>query len=636
MKKKKDLRVYLFPWILFTVTSFIFYAAEAWLGYLYVLEQFFAIGKYFSYIYALILVTEFFAHSVEKEKNGQQTVKTAEKKKRSPRSGASRFHIGKKPRRTQASQPLTDAENTPLAEETKEAKRGGTASRLSRLQSLKLITVVHMCLLVFMLARFTLLQFQAFYIGTLASDGKYGVVFIGISVLAAAVYFIAGNWMKGLPEKPGSVTARGMILCCGTVYAVSALFFALNSILNISCLPVLVWVIKGISLAFVLLFLTGAAKGLIKKDLLKTFDYLFLLRFTKKDEKKSFADFLEENTGLSVKSLWSIRYAVSLLPTALLSLLAVLLLASCFYKVDLQQQAVVYRFGRILESSPVEAGLHVKLPWPVDKAEIYDTARVKEVLVGYEKQQSVDNLWTQAHGGEEYQLLLGNGNELVSVNVKIAYVIDDLCQYVTAYASPEDVLTAKAYEIILSRTVSTDLDTFLSEDRSGLSEEIAKELNDFCAASGIGLRVGSVTLESIHPPIDIADVYQGVVSAGIQKNTLITNARAEEAEKLAAAEQEAAELVLVAKKDQTQRVSEAEYEIDGFLAAAQAYKEHPDAVSLAKYLDTFETVVSGNKVYVFIGDLDPSDYLIDFSGNHNVVNSSDFVTSAKPENGGAQ
>ena len=144
---------------------------------------------------------------------------------------------------------------------------------------------------------------------------------------------------------------------------------------------------------------------------------------------------------------------------------------------------------------------------------------------------------------------MGNGNELVSVNVKIAYVIDDLCQYVTAYASPEDVLTAKAYEIILSRTVSTDLDTFLSEDRSGLSEEIAKELNDFCAASGIGLRVGSVTLESIHPPIDIADVYQGVVSAGIQKNTLITNARAEEAEKLAAAEQEAAELVLVAKKD---------------------------------------------------------------------------------------
>ena len=628
--------MYLFPWILFTVTSFIFYAAEAWIGYLYILEQFFAISKYFSYLYALILITEFFVHSIEEEKSAPQPAEAAEKKKRKPRRGASRFRSGGKRCQTETAVSSVAAGDTPPAEGTDKAKNAGKASRLSPQQSLKLIAVVHVGILLFLLFRFTLLQFQSFYIGTLASDSKYGVIFIGISVLAAAVYFIAGNWMKGLPEKPGSVTARGMILCAGAVYAVSALFFALNSILNISCLPVLVWVIKGMSLAFILLFLTGTAKGLIKKDLLQAFDYLFLLRFTKEEDKKSFADFLEENTGLSVKSLWSIRYAVGLLPTAVLALCGVLLLASCFYKVDPQQQAVVYRFGRIQESSPVEPGLHVKLPWPVDKAEIYDTARVKEVLVGYEKQQSVDNLWTQAHGGEEYQLLLGNGNELVSVNIKIAYVIDDLCRYVTAYAAPEDILTAKAYEIILARTVSADLDTFLSEDRSSLSEEIAEELNGFCASSGIGLRVGSVTLESIHPPIDIADVYQGVVSAGIQKNTLITNARAAEAEKLTAAEQEAAELVLVAKKDQTRRVSEAEYEIDGFLAAAQAYREHPDAVTLAKYLDTFETVVSGNKVYVFIGDLDPSDYLIDFAGSHNIVNSSDFVTSAGPDNGGAQ
>ncbi|MBQ6117966.1 MAG: hypothetical protein IJK98_01920, partial [Clostridia bacterium] len=587
MRKKKDFRVYLFPWILFTATSFLFYVAEAWIGYLYILEQFFAISKYFSYLYALILITEFFVHSIEEGKNNPQAAQTAEKKKkRKPRRSAAHFQVERRNRQTEVPATTASEEDAPQTEETAEAKSIGTASRLSPQQSFKLVVVVHVGLFLLLLARFTLLQFQSFYIGTLASDSKYGVIFIGISILAAAVYFIAGNWMKGLQEKPGSATARGMILCAEAVYAVSALFFALNSILNISCLPVLVWVIKGISLAVVLLFLTGMTKGLIKKDLLQTFDYLFLLRFTKGEDKKSFADFLEENTGLSVKSLWSIRYAAGLLPTAILGLCGVLLLASCFYKVDPQQQAVVYRFGRILESSPVEAGLHVKLPWPVDKAEIYDTARFREVLVGYEKQQSVDNLWTQAHGGEEYQLLLGNGNELVSVNIKIAYVIDDLCQYVTAYAAPEDILTAKAYEIVLGRTVSTDLDTFLSEDRSGLSEEITKELNDFCTVSGIGLRVGSVTLESIHPPIDIADVYQGVVSAGVQKNTLITNARAAEAEKLAAAEQEAAELVLVAKKDQTRRVSEAEYEIDGFLAAAQAYREHPDAVTLTKYLDT--------------------------------------------------
>ena len=632
MKQQKDVRIYLFPWVLFTATSFLFYVAEAWIGYFYILEQFFSMSKYFSYFYALILLTEVFRRRIEERGNDPKPAKTDGKKRKRPLRISERRRAGKMGKQT--GEPAAEAEQTasPEAEEN-EPPNTGRPPRLSQQQSLKLLTVVHVCLLVFLLVRLALPQFQMFYIGTLASESKYGVIFIGISILAAAVYFIAANWMKGLPEKPGSTAARGMILCSGAVYAVSALFIALNSILNIPCLPVLVWVIRGVLLAVVLMFLIGMAKGLIKKDLLQTYDYLFLLRFTKGEDKKSFADFLEENTGLSVKSLWSVRYAVGLLPTAVLALCAVLLLASCFYKVDPQQQAIVYRFGKILESSPVESGLHIKLPWPVDKAEIYDTARVKEVLVGYEKQQSTDNLWTQSHGGEEYQLLLGNGNELVSVNIKIAYVIDDLCRYVTAYASPEDVLTAKAYEIVLEKTVSNDLDAFLSEDRSGLSEEITAELNGFCAASGIGLRVGSVTLESIHPPINIADVYQGVVSAGIRKNTMITNARATEAEKLAAAEQESSELVLAAKKEQTQRVSEAEYEIDGFLAAAEAYRAHPDAVTLAKYLDTFETVVSGNKVYVFIGDHDPSDYLVDFSGNQKVVYSSDFVRSAKPGNG---
>ena len=629
MKKQKNGRTYLFPWVLFTVTGFLFYVATAWIGYFLVLEQFMLIGRYFSYLYAWILLTEYLAHRIETGEFHRRKTKPSEKKeKKKPIQMFKRRRVG----RTEDAPESADQAAEASGPEAGEQPENEADAALLRQKALKRLTVVHLVVLALILARFTLLQFRSFYLGTLSSDSSYSVIFIGFSVLAAVVYLIAGNWMKGLEEKPGSAAARGMILCSATVYAVSALFFALNGILNIPCLTVLVWIIRGVVLAVVLMILVGAAKGMIKKDLLQTFDYLFLLRFAKGEEKKSFADFLEENTGLSVKSLWSIRYAVGLLPTAILSLCAVLLVASCFYKVDPQQQAVVYRFGRIQESSPVGAGLHVKLPWPIDKADIYDTKRVKEVLVGYEKQQSADNLWTQAHGGEEYQLLLGNGNELVSVNIKIAYTIDDLRRYVTAYASPEDILTAKAYEIILSRTVSTDLDTFLSEDRSGLSESLAEELNRFCADSGIGLHVGTVTLESIHPPINIADVYQGVVSAGVQKNTLIINAKATEAEKLAAAEQEAAELVLAAKRDQTDRLADAHYEIDGFLAAAKAYRKHPDAVTLTKYLDTFQTVVSGNKVYVFIGDLDPSDYLVDFSGAHTVVSGSDFVQGGETDN----
>ncbi len=128
-------------------------------------------------------------------------------------------------------------------------------------------------------------------------------------------------------------------------------------------------------------------------------------------------------------------------------------------------------------------------------------------------------------------------------------------------------------------------------------------------------------LEGIHPPIDVADVYQGVVSAEIQKNTLITNAEASAAEKLAAAEQEANTAVVGARASQTSRVSEVRAEMDVFLAAARAYTAHPSAVTLSKYLDTFETVVTGRRVYVFIGSADPSDVMFNLGGA-NVVQQS--------------
>lgn len=416
------------------------------------------------------------------------------------------------------------------------------------------------------------------------------------------------------------------------MFVVSALFKTVSTVLQADVLRILIWALAAYSILFSLLLLSGLAVAAIKKSLTTDFSYLILFRGFKKKGEREKSDpvgFLEKHTGLSVKSLWSIRYALQILPACLLGLALVLFFATCFYRVEPYQQAVVYRLGRLDGGSVVEPGLHLKLPWPVDKAEIYDVQRVKELSIGYEDSTSMDNLWTQSHAGEEYKLLLGDGNELVSVNMKISYVIDDLLAYVTKYASPERVLSAKAYELILHKTVQSNLDTILSVDRSGLSEELCGALNDFCKEAGFGLHVNVVELQSIHPPIDIADVYQGVVSASVQKQTLITNAEAKAAEKLSGAEQEADYAVLTAKKEQTQRVSDARYEIDGFLAAAEAYRAHPNAVRLSKFLDTFETAVAGKKLYVFIGDHNMSDYIVNSAHGTKLFSESELLTGTE-------
>ena len=100
LKKQKDVNIYLFPWVLFTVTSILFYVAEAWIGYLYILEQFFSMSKYFSYLYGLILLTEVFRRSIEEGKNNpNHTEKDRKKNKRRKLfSAAERRRAGKKKR----------------------------------------------------------------------------------------------------------------------------------------------------------------------------------------------------------------------------------------------------------------------------------------------------------------------------------------------------------------------------------------------------------------------------------------------------------------------------------------------------------------------------------------------------------
>jgi membrane protease subunit HflK len=286
--------------------------------------------------------------------------------------------------------------------------------------------------------------------------------------------------------------------------------------------------------------------------------------------------------------------------------------------VEPYQQAALYHFGAFSESSIKGNGVHFKMPWPIDKVELYDVDRVKSITIGYEETLTTDYLWTQSHGGEEYKLVMGNGNELVSVNIKLAYRIDDLRSYITTAASPESIVTAKAYEIIMDKTIKTTIDKFLSVDRSNLSETIKKELNEYCVQDNLGMSINEVIIESVHPPIEIARVYQDVVSAGITKETTIINAEASAIQAITVAEKDAKTSIIDAQSNQSHKTAVAVADMAVFNAAFEAYKISPQAFKINKYLETYEKIIAGNKVYVFTPGVstDLSRYIINSSGSN--------------------
>lgn len=311
-------------------------------------------------------------------------------------------------------------------------------------------------------------------------------------------------------------------------------------------------------------------------------------------------DYLEKNTGISMRSLWSIRFIGHVVPYAFLLSLLVLWLGTGVVMIDSNQQGAHYHLGKLGEE-PLEPGLHVTLPWPFDEVRVFDTETVNKITVGYVTEGTGDNLWTEAHGSEEYRLLVGGGKELVSINLKVEYRIGDLHRYLTCTGAPELLLSATSYEIVTAHTIGSDLDTLLSVDRTVFSHSFKEALVAQMERFGTGLEIVSVVLESIHPPIEVAEAYQALNSAHIDAERMEIEAKAYAFERLAWAQISYDTAVALANIKKAEAVGNAEAALAEFMASVEADKSNTDAYRYYKYLQALTDAYAGAKL-VIVGD----------------------------------
>ncbi len=403
--------------------------------------------------------------------------------------------------------------------------------------------------------------------------------------------------MRTTPEKKVTYRISGDLAKLFSVTAiVYAGIIAVQSVLAINALAVIPWVLRAVAVYITVALAVDLIIALLKGDLLGEVDYPIL------PSKEKGQDVLESDdvkARFSLKSLWSIQYAVRLLPGIALAVGGVLLVSTMFYVVQPGEQAALYRFGTIDRDAIMDPGLHVKLPWPIDKVDVYDVDSVTTVRIGYDNPTGTDYLWTMSHGGEEYPLLTGNGNEVVAVNIKLAYKIGDLYSFVNTATDPEAVISAAAYESIMRRTINTTLDAFLSVDRASLSLDLKSELAEFSREAQLGIEVVDVIIENIHPPVDVADVYQAVITASVDKQTLITQATATALEDLNYAMYYKEQLINDALKKQAEAVGAATGEMAYYYAAMEAYKVNPECFKLTQFINVQAKRIAGTKVYYF-------------------------------------
>ena len=315
---------------------------------------------------------------------------------------------------------------------------------------------------------------------------------------------------------------------------------------------------------------------------------------------KNILSYLEENTGITMRSLWSMQLIKKVLPLALFGIVVILWLSTGVVLIQTNQEGALYRFGKMQEKT-LKPGIHLTLPAPLDQVDVYDTKSIQKMAIGYIPKGDQDNLWTLAHGAEEYRLLLGGGEEIVSINLMVQYRIKDLPTYVKSLASPESLLQARAYEIITQRTISTDLDTLLSTDREAFSESFRKELEEKLDTYETGLEIVDIVLESIHPPVEISAIFQDIISAELEGKEKIIAAQSTAQVRQTTAEIEKLQAIASAQIAYENQVGDATAAVSEFMASVKADGSNRDAYRYYKYISAMTQSYKDAKL-IIVGD----------------------------------
>jgi len=319
-----------------------------------------------------------------------------------------------------------------------------------------------------------------------------------------------------------------------------------------------------------------------------------------KNDDLSIIDFLENNTGITMRGMWSIRYIKQIAPITAVLICTFLWLSTCIVQIGPDSQGALYRLGS-LNDNILKPGLHFVLPYPFDKVDIYNTEGVNKTTIGYSSTEDLDNVWTSEHGKTEYKLLLGGGDELVSINLRVEYKIGDLKKYLSSTSAPEQFLQAQAYELVTDRTINTSLSTLLSTDRDAFAKTLKDELSQKLDHFDTGIEIVSIVLESIHPPLEVASVYQEIISAEIDAEEIRIVAECDAQTKKAKAQESYDSAVGEANAEYSTKIAAANTEVAEFMAGVEAYKNYPSAYRYHKYLKAIQKAYGGANL-VLVGE----------------------------------
>jgi membrane protease subunit HflK len=264
-------------------------------------------------------------------------------------------------------------------------------------------------------------------------------------------------------------------------------------------------------------------------------------------------------------------------------------LASGFYLVDTDEEAVVRRFGSIV--AEVGPGMHYRLPWPIDRVDVLKTTAVMKTGVGFALGADAQD----AAAGME--LLTGDTN-ILSIALALQYVIQDPADFLFWTESPEELIGAVAEAVLTETVLGMPVDEVLTTGRLAIQDEVKTRTQARLDEYRSGIRITSSNIMTITLDQSVAEAFQEVTDAMADREKSRNEARMYANNLIPKTRGEAHALVRAAQGLKQERIAQAVGNTSRFLALLEEYQKAPDVTQTRLYLEAMEQVLPKVTMYV--------------------------------------
>ena len=267
--------------------------------------------------------------------------------------------------------------------------------------------------------------------------------------------------------------------------------------------------------------------------------------------------------------------------------LAVVAGFSSFYIVDETENAVITRFGKY--TTTVGSGLHIKLPFGIDKNYNVDISTVRAEQFGFKTVKAGRNNEYKNNIYEESEMLTGDLN-IVDVEWIIQYKVVDPYQWLFCVYEKEQTIRDISRSVINTLVGDRAILAVMSSERSVIQDKAQEMMNEQYKTLGLGINVTTVQLQNVVPPAEVQAAFEDVNKASQDMKRFINEGKEAYNAEIPKAQGEADRQIQVAEGYATERVNMAKGDVARFNAVYEEYKRSPKVTKERIYLETMDEI----------------------------------------------